>query len=183
MAKRRIGLTTNAEKHLDTLVASFRRNLRDVASSIAEHAQLEAGHPKHVDDAFNVLKTSGLTATIWYQRPELKVGLGGLFFGGSGAAGDIFAGLADYFPVLSWLKQFSGLAVAVCIVVGSIFMIWGWVSRQNVPSGRPCSALARITCWPWAACEHRGVREGRPDDACHAETREPIAEASNPVDA
>jgi len=45
MAKRRIGLTTNAEKHLDTLVASFRRNLRDVASSIAEHGQLEAGQP------------------------------------------------------------------------------------------------------------------------------------------
>jgi hypothetical protein len=162
MVTSRIALTNAAAKRASKLGKVFERNLRDVAISVAEHDQVEVASPKHVELAFGVLASVGLTSVPWYNRPELKMGLGGFFLGISGCVGDIFTGLSD-FQVLAWLKQFSGSAILICIIVGVFLSIWGWVSRRMIPSGSTGGVFASLRCWPWAACEHRSNGQPQPD--------------------
>jgi len=173
MVTRRISMTSTAAKRATKLGKTFERNLRDVAISLAEHDQVEVASPKHVDLAFGVLASVGLTSIPWYKRPELKMGLGAFCFGLSGWIGDVVNGLGDYFPIFAWLKQFVGLMIGVCLVIGVVFVVWGWFGRRLLPSGAGDGLLDRLRCWPWVACEHRSDRQTRPT-GCAVEDHDAI---------
>ena len=102
----------------------FEENIRRLSVRLARHESHLYVDPRHVNEAVDCLKKSGLNRVVWYRRPELIFGFGTGLFCLSFSFPDGVGALKEYvaFPVYT-----AVVLMIIGMVTGSILMVMGWL--------------------------------------------------------
>ena len=114
------------EERLDDLVKTYHRNLKTIATRMADHSQLEKVDEKHVDHAHEALVAVGLSLVHWSRRPQMKTTVGGTAVGLSFS----MMGLVPYLAIQEkWVTPISWIVFLTFLLFGLAMLIWGWVAH------------------------------------------------------
>lgn len=119
---------TAADKRCKELTDRFKERLRAIAELLADQDAANVVDVKHVDQAFDTLKQSGVIQRPWWQRGEFTITVGGILFAIAGA-------LPDFVPLLidgQAKQQAIALGVSIALFgLGISSCIVGWIQNRK----------------------------------------------------
>lgn len=93
----------------------------------AHHSRADSIDAVHVDEAYSALQRYGLRREVWWNRSELKTGIGAILVTLALSGPDVFP---LFFDDAVRQKAVAIAVLVLCGISGAILGLWGWFQNR-----------------------------------------------------